>query len=119
VRGGRFDHVTGWADKGAGVAALGRCYADAHGDVVTIGLGDSLNDVSLLRAVELPVVVSNQAAGDTARLVQEVPAARVTQACGPAGWGEAVNRILSECGIGTTRVPPGADHNNEESAQNA
>jgi predicted mannosyl-3-phosphoglycerate phosphatase (HAD superfamily) len=107
VRGGRFDHVTGRADKGIAVAALCALYIDADGDVVTVGLGDSLNDVSLLQAVEIPVVVSNPAARAGAHLLQEVPAARVTRACGPAGWGEAVKGILSECGIGTNRVPSG------------
>jgi len=110
VRGGRFDHVTGGADKGTAVAALRAFYIDAYGDVVTVGLGDSLNDVSLLQAVEIPVVVSDPAAGAAAHLLQEVPTARVTLACGPAGWGEAVNRILSECGIGPSRVPPGTGH---------
>jgi mannosyl-3-phosphoglycerate phosphatase len=102
VGGGRFDHVTGCADKGTSVAALQELYRRATRAVVTVGLGDGLNDVPLLRAVDIPVVVSNPATGAAAHLVRKVPTARVTRAPGPAGWSEAVNRILSECGIGST-----------------
>jgi mannosyl-3-phosphoglycerate phosphatase len=100
VKGGRFDHVTGCADKGTSVAALQELYRRAHGAVVSVGLGDSLNDVSLLRAVEIPVVIRNRGTGDAAHLVRKVPAARVSRAYGPTGWNEAVNAILAECGIG-------------------
>jgi mannosyl-3-phosphoglycerate phosphatase len=96
VKGGRFDHVTGWIDKGASVATLRALYERAYGDVVTVGLGDSLNDLALLREVEIPVVVPNPATGDAAHLLRKVPTARVTAEIGPAGWAEAVTRVLLE-----------------------
>ncbi len=96
TEGGRFHHVTGWADKGAGVAALRGLFERAHRDVLTIGLGDGPNDVSFLLEVDIPVVVVNRASGATEDLVRRVPGARVTAAEGPLGWGDAVNRILQE-----------------------
>jgi mannosyl-3-phosphoglycerate phosphatase len=96
VRGGRFDHVTGCADKGTSVAALRALYGRLHRRLVTVGLGDSLNDLPMLQAVDVPVVVRNPAAGATAQLRRKVAHARVTRSHGPAGWAEAVTEILAE-----------------------
>jgi len=98
--GGRFDHVSGRADKGLAVAALRDLYRRAFRSVVTVGLGDGPNDVSLLRAVDIPVIVLSPAADVSAQLIRRVPTARVTLERGPAGWAEAVGPILTELGIG-------------------
>ena len=105
VRGGRFDHVTGWVDKGISVATLRALYRRASGDVVTVGLGDSLNDLGLLREVDIPVVVQNPSAGAAGHLARKVPTARVTREHGAAGWGEAVSTILAELGIADSGMP--------------
>jgi len=94
VSGGRFDHVTGGADKGRAIAALKSLIPDRVGPVVMAGLGDGLNDVSMLREVDLPVIVRSEMNGATGRLLRKVPTARVTNACGPAGWAEAVTSLL-------------------------
>jgi mannosyl-3-phosphoglycerate phosphatase len=94
VAGGRFDHVTGDADKGKAVAALRALIPDRLGPVVMAGLGDSLNDVSMLREVDLPVIVRNDSNGATGRMLRKVPTAHVTDANGPAGWAEAVTSLL-------------------------
>lgn len=94
VAGGRFDHVTGDADKGKAVAALRALIPDRLGPVVMAGLGDSLNDVSMLREVDLPVIVRNDSNGATGRMLRKVPTAHVTDAYGPAGWAEAVTSLL-------------------------
>jgi mannosyl-3-phosphoglycerate phosphatase len=106
VRGGRFDHVTGGADKGTGVEALQSLYRRAIGNVLTVGLGDSLNDLTMLRAVDLPVIVRNPAAGATTCLRRHFPAARVSRFRGPAGWAEMVDHILTEQGIFKRPVVP-------------
>jgi mannosyl-3-phosphoglycerate phosphatase len=105
VRGGRFDHVTGCADKGTGVLALQSLYRRAIGNVLTVGLGDSGNDLAMLRAVELPVIVRNPAAGATASLRRQLPMARVSRFRGPAGWAETMDLILTEQGVGRRPVP--------------
>ena len=92
--GGRYHHATGATDKGVAVALLRRFFRWAHGDIVAIGLGDGPNDVSFLRRVEIPVVVSNPETGATPGVLQQVPAARVTAGAGPVGWREAIAGIL-------------------------
>jgi mannosyl-3-phosphoglycerate phosphatase family protein len=94
VSGGRFDHVTGDADKGKAVVALRTLIPDRIGPVVLAGLGDDFNDVSMLREVDLPVIVRSDLNGAAGRMLRKVPTAHVTDACGPAGWAEAVTSLL-------------------------
>ena len=62
----------------------------------TVGLGDSLNDLALLGAVDLPVVVMRPG-GDYMELPEPL-AARVLRApgIGPVGWNAAMLRLLDE-----------------------
>ena len=94
LSGGRFEHVTGDTDKGRAVALLRTLFPDRLGNVVMAGLGDGLNDVSMLREVDIPVIVRSDLNGATGRMLRKVPTARVTSACGPAGWAEAVTSLL-------------------------
>jgi mannosyl-3-phosphoglycerate phosphatase len=94
MSGGRFDHVTGDTDKGRAVAELRTLLPDRLGPVVMAGLGDGLNDVSMLREVDLPVIVRSDLNGATGRMLRKVPTAQVTSSCGPAGWAEAVTALL-------------------------
>jgi mannosyl-3-phosphoglycerate phosphatase len=92
--GGRYHHASGHTDKGVAVNALRRLFTRAHGEILTVGLGDGLNDVPLLREVQIPVVVSNAAAGATDQVAQRVAGARVTVEGGPRGWRQAIAELL-------------------------
>lgn len=93
TRGGRYFHLSGDNDKGRAVAKLIESYRIKYGaHVRTIGLGDSENDLGMLREVDLAVVVPNPYS--SAPL--EVPAVRLAPAPGPEGWNEAVLSLLRE-----------------------
>jgi mannosyl-3-phosphoglycerate phosphatase len=95
TRGGRFDHVTGGTDKGVPVGALKALYQRYVGEpVLTVGLGDCLNDVSLLASVDLPIIVRNRVTAITSRMISQVPSARVTRVPGGTGWSEAIFEVL-------------------------
>jgi mannosyl-3-phosphoglycerate phosphatase len=94
VSGGRYDHATGDTDKGKAVGLLRTLFAERGDPVVLVGLGDGLNDMPLLRAVDHPLIVCNDRCGATARLARKVAGATVTSASGPAGWAEAVTAML-------------------------
>ncbi len=94
--GTRYDHVTGRTDKSTPIATLRRLYASAIGEVVFVGLGDSIEDLELLGAVDVPVVVRNSSAGTGELLARQVHRAFVTSQEGPAGWSEAVASLLGE-----------------------
>jgi len=103
VSGGRYDHATGDVDKGRAVGVLRTLFEEESGRVFMAGLGDGLNDMSLLRAVDRAVIVKNDACEATARLARKVPAAEVTNASGPQGWAEAVSALLDSW---DNRQPP-------------
>ncbi len=54
---GRLFYLMGDHDKGRAVKLLKQWYKYQHGMINTIGLGDALNDLSLLREVDHPVLV--------------------------------------------------------------
>jgi len=89
--GGRFEHLTGDNDKGRAVRMVLELYRRAHGDVDSIGLGDSLNDAAMLACVSLPVVMPSDRAEEVKRLA---PRAAVAASAGPEGWNSAVLRWL-------------------------
>ncbi len=93
--GARFHHATGLTDKGQAATVLKRLFGRATGrEVFTVGFGDGLNDVALLRVVDLPVVVRSRSAAATARVLQRVPRARVSVGEGPQGWNEVVCDVV-------------------------
>ena len=94
TRGGRYNHLTGVTDKGLGVRTLKSLYERAWGKVVAVGLGDSLNDLSLLQEAEIPIVVQNPASDAAARLLRKVPTARLTDVPGPQGWNDAILEVV-------------------------
>ncbi len=98
TKGGRYYHVTGVTDKGLAIRKLKSLYAQAWGDVLTVGLGDSLNDLPLLQEVDIPIVVRNPAAGAATRLLRKIPTARISSAPGPRGWSEMVLEVVGQHG---------------------
>jgi len=99
TNGGRYEHVGADVDKGVGVDMLRLLYARGRGRLISIGLGDALNDVALLRAVDVPIVVRNDDTAATPRLLAKVPTARVTSQAGVAGWAEAIGEVVQSRGV--------------------
>lgn len=93
TRGGRFYHAQRHAGKGEAVRRLIELYCESHALVITIGLGDGLNDEEFLHIVDHPVILKSAHSEELAR---RIPRARVTPTAGPAAWSQAVLAILSE-----------------------
>jgi len=92
--GGRYHHACGLTDKGDAVRLLTRFFRSAHREVTTVALGDGPNDIPMLLAADIPIVVSNAAGGATSEVLRRVPGARVTDRDGPEGWREAIGELL-------------------------
>ncbi len=97
-RGGRFHHLSGGCDKGVAVTMLTRIMESYTGDVFTVGIGDSPNDLPMLRAVDLPILVQRPDGHHHPALVQALENARRAPDIGPAGWNQAVISTLREKG---------------------
>lgn len=85
---GRLFHVLGDCDKGRAVRVLTEFYERERPALATVGLGDALNDLPLLEAVDVPVLVQRENGG----YVDGVSPPRLVLAdgVGPAGWNRAI-----------------------------
>jgi mannosyl-3-phosphoglycerate phosphatase len=91
THGGRFYEVMGNNDKGKAVAILSNLYRRLWGKIETIGLGDSLNDLPMLSAVDIPILVQKR---DYTWENVNLSRLRKVQGVGPEGWSRAIEEIL-------------------------
>jgi mannosyl-3-phosphoglycerate phosphatase len=94
TRGSRFFHIMGANDKGVAVRRLAAWFRRTGGGVRTVGLGDSPNDIPLLRAVNLPILVARPGGHYDPETLLALRNARRAGGIGPEGWNRAVLRVL-------------------------
>jgi mannosyl-3-phosphoglycerate phosphatase len=94
TRGGRFYHMIGQNDKGTAVGILRRIYANTYPDkkIWTAGLGDSANDIPMLRHVDMPIVIRKKT-GEWEH-IQGIEPTIYSDKPGPRGWAEIIHTIL-------------------------
>ncbi len=98
VRGGRFVHVIGACDKGQAMSWLLAVYQNAFGGAVTsLALGDSDNDVDMLAAADIPILVRSPVHAPP--VIPNRPDVCITSSYGPEGWANAVSSVLSKYGV--------------------
>lgn len=54
---GRYFHILGNSDKGKAVELLKELYRKALGEITTVAIGDSPNDIPMLEKVDYPIIV--------------------------------------------------------------
>ena len=95
TRGSRFFHIMGANDKGVTVRRLRTWFERLSGSPVrAVGLGDSPNDIPMLRAVTVPVLVARPGGRYDSETSEAVPTARRAGGIGPQGWNRAVLCLL-------------------------
>jgi len=97
TRGGRFHHLMGPHDKGQACRLLLDCYRRQRGGgqaIKAIALGDSLNDLPMLEAADLPVLVQRPDGSYDPDV--RLPRLRYAPGVGPLGWNQAVLSLLGE-----------------------
>ena len=90
---GNMYHILGNSDKGTAVKVLKEFYQNEYGRIVTIGLGDSLNDLPMLQQVDLPVLIKKPDGSHEPMVVHEKLIK--TEGVGPDGWNEAISKLLN------------------------
>lgn len=100
TRGGRFYHLLGGSDKGRACLHLLECYRRqrprqaAH--LGSVALGDSANDLSMLRVVDSPIVIPRPDGSSDPAL--RLSTATYAPAPGPEGWNLAILTLLETRG---------------------
>ena len=94
TQGGRFYHLHGFNDKGRAVRTLMKFFTADSGPAVSIGLGDSLNDLPMLLSVERPVLIQREDGSFDERI--RLPHLQRFPGVGPEGWSRAVLGILGQ-----------------------
>jgi mannosyl-3-phosphoglycerate phosphatase family protein len=90
---GNLYHLMGDYDKGKAVRHLKRWYEGKYGKFITIGLGDGLNDLPLLKEVDYAVLIQKEDGSYDAQV--ELPNLIEAQGIGPAGWNKAVLELMN------------------------
>lgn len=94
TQGGRFYHLLGANDKGQAVSHLIKIYGQQLGKVRSVALGDSSNDLPMLSAVDIPVLLPKpDGRYDPSVLVDGLFIAKDN---GPSGWNDAVLKIIQD-----------------------
>lgn len=93
--GGRFLHLFGDCDKGEAVSRLVDWFRRERPGLRSVGLGDGLNDLPMLKRVDVPVLV--RGARQVEIQAREIPGLLITEEPGPAGWNRAVLNLLAGC----------------------
>jgi mannosyl-3-phosphoglycerate phosphatase len=93
---GEFFHLLGDTDKGRAVSVLMNLYAKEFGEVTTVALGDSPNDIPMLELVDCPIIV--QRPNETYAISRNIPSLRRIDGIGAAGWNKAIFELLLDIG---------------------
>jgi len=91
THGGRFYGVSGHPGKGKAVRELASLYQRQRGDIYTVGIGDSHNDLDLLSVVDMPVLIKKK---NGTWEDMDIPDIRRVDGIGPAGWNTFVLQLL-------------------------
>lgn len=92
TKGNQFYHITGDNDKGKAAEILKGLYRKKFGEMTTIGIGDSLNDLPLLKVVDIPIIVQ----GPDGYYAKELKLPKLiwAEGIGPRGFNSAVLNLL-------------------------
>jgi mannosyl-3-phosphoglycerate phosphatase len=92
TRGGRFYHLLGQNDKGKAILMLKNIYREKSKKLKTIAVGDSSNDLPMLKAVDYPILVKKPdgSYNSSVKLDNLILAAGP----GPIGWSSALLELL-------------------------
>lgn len=96
--GGRFHHILGKNDKGKAVEILKELYENQFFSISTIGIGDSLNDLSMLSIVDHPILLKANG-GISSSILEKIKNLTLMEGTGPRAWNQAILGVLRDLQI--------------------
>jgi mannosyl-3-phosphoglycerate phosphatase len=89
TQGGRFITISSAQTKGDALLWVKKRYQEvSENKIVTIGLGDSENDINMLSRVDKAIIVRHP--NRPPPIIKNNPTTIVTTLIGPKGWNEAI-----------------------------
>jgi len=96
LKGGRLFHLTGQNDKGKAVEILKDLYQQGfRAKFKTVGIGDSQNDLTLLKACDISYLVKKTDGSYDKDVIAEVKP-NLADGIGPEGWNKAILEVLGQ-----------------------
>jgi mannosyl-3-phosphoglycerate phosphatase len=97
-RGGRFYHFTGHATKQRAMARIKGAFVKRkpESEIISIALGDGPNDLAMIEAADIGVIMPNP---DGVTIASTKSHVRAAPAAGPQGWVMAIREIFAELGL--------------------
>jgi len=92
---GKFHHISGKNDKGKAVEILKELYENQFFSIRTVGIGDSLNDLPMLSAVDHPIFLKEEG-GLLPETLRSNRNLTLVNGTGPKAWNEAILNELNE-----------------------
>lgn len=97
ARGGRFWHLFAGSDKGKAVKKLMGLFRNHKRDRLrAIGIGDSANDLAMLKVVDVAVLLPGADGSFDAEVLEKLPRVKRGPAAGPVGWNEVMLEMLRQ-----------------------
>lgn len=90
---GHFHHILGNSDKGKAVSILIDLYRREFGEIATIAIGDSPNDIPMLEQVDLPIIVQKIDGLYDSKI--DIPRLARADGIGPEGWNKKVSELIN------------------------
>lgn len=95
-QGGRFLSLSFGGNKAEQMAEIRKRHEISHNPVFSIALGDAENDVAMLEAADLGVIIPNPTHKGIPRLSGEANGSIIrASSVGPTGWNETIKTIIS------------------------
>ena len=91
THGGKYYDAMGGNDKGKATKILIELFRRKFGKIETIGIGDSQNDISMLKAVDVPVLVQKP---DNRWEEVNLTTIYKVEGEGSQGWARAINELI-------------------------
>lgn len=91
---GRFYHLLGNSDKGKAVSILIDLYKGKFGEITPIAIGDSPNDIPMLKRADYPVIVQKHDGRYDPQI--NIPNIIKADGIGPEGWNKAILKLISK-----------------------
>ena len=103
MSGGQFYHLVGGTDKGRACRVLIDLCRREWGDIVTVGIGNSLNDLPMLEVVDRPFLVEQPDGGYAEGI--SVDGVTHVKGIGPQGWAVVIQQIIPDTSRSDSQYP--------------